>query len=213
MVELKLPVGVVDFARNIPDSDISLIGTTNAVLVRKDLHPHIIHLLAKALAEEHRKPGLFERAGEFPTTIDSEFDVSDIATSFYRNGPSFLHGLLPFWLVTHVQRLLAVSIAVAAILFPIFSYLPKLYTWLVRERLRSLYRRLRAIEASSQNVASPAEQSALEADLESIDRATCILGVPIRHSELYFSLKVHIDAVRTRLASNRSANPGAQVRL
>ena len=213
LVELRLPEGVIDFARNIPDADVNLIGTTNAVLVRKDLHPHIVHLLAKALAEEHRTPGLFERAGEFPTTIDPEFDVSDIAMSFYKNGPSFLHGLLPFWLVTHVQRLLAVSIAVAAILFPIFSYAPKLYAWLVRERLRSLYRRLRAIEASSQNVASPAEQSALEADLESIDRATSILGIPMRHSELYFSLKVHIDHVRTRLASRRSAQPGAHGRL
>ena len=204
LVELKLPEGVIDFARNIPSTDVNLIGTTNAVLVRKDLHPHIVHLLVKALSEEHRKPGLFERAGEFPTAIDPEFDVSDIAASFYKNGPSFLHGLLPFWLVTHVQRLLAVSIAVAAILFPVFSYAPKMYTWFVRERLRALYRRLRTIEADLQNDISAANLGALEAELESVDRAATILGVPMRHSELFFSLKVHIDLVRTRLASRHA---------
>ena len=110
LVELRLPEGVIDFARNIPGTDMNLIGTTNAVLVRKDLHPHIVHILVKALSEEHRRPGLFERAGEFPTAIDPEFDVSDIAASYYKSGPSFLHGLLPFWLVTHVQRLLAVRL-------------------------------------------------------------------------------------------------------
>ena len=130
--------------------------------------------------------------------------MSDIAVSFYKSGPSFLHGLLPFWLVTHVQRLLAVSIAVAAILFPIFSYAPKIYTWFVRERLRALYRRLRTIEADLQNDTSIANLGTLEAELESVDRAATILGVPTRHSELFFSLKVHIDLVRARLASRRA---------
>ena len=204
LVELKLPEGAIDFARNIPDSDVNLIGTTNAVLVRKDLHLHIVHLLVKALAEDHRKPGLFERAGEFPTPIDPEFAVSDIAASFYKSGPSFLHGLLPFWLVTHVQRFLAVSIAVAAILFPIFSYAPKLYTWFVRERLRALYRRLRAVEASLQKDVTAPDVATFQADLNSIDRATDIIGVPMRHSDLFFSLKIHIDLVRTHLASRRT---------
>jgi hypothetical protein len=45
---------------------------------------------------------------------------------------------------------------------------------------------------------------ALEADLDSVDRATNILGVPMRHSELFFSLKVHIDLVRARLALRRA---------
>jgi TRAP-type uncharacterized transport system substrate-binding protein len=203
LVQLKLPQAVIDFARNIPGSDVSLIGTTNAVVVRKDLHPQIVLLLAQAVLEEHRKAGLFEQAGQFPTHTDPEFDVAEIAVNFYKNGHSFLHGHIPFWLVTHVHRLLAVSIAVAAIFFPLFNYAPKLYTWLVRERLRSLYRRLRTIEASLQKDVAAPELSALEADLDSVDRAANILGVPMRHSDLFFSLKVHIDLVRTRLGSRR----------
>jgi len=204
LVQLRLPQRVIDFAANIPDTDVTLIGTTNAVLVRKDLHPQIVLVLAQALTEEHRRPGLFERAGEFPTQIDSEFDISDVPVDFYKNGHSFLHGLLPFWLITHVKRLLAVSIAAAAIFFPIFSYAPKLYTWLVRARLRLLYRRLRAIEASLQRDITVEQQSALESDLDAVDRAASTLGVPMRHSELFFSLKVHIDSVRTRLRMRRA---------
>jgi hypothetical protein len=58
-----------------------------------------------------------------------------------------------------------------------------------------------------QKNATAAELSALKADLESVDRAASILGVPMRHSELFFSLKVHIDLVRARLASR-----GAELR-
>src|SRR4029079_13580822 len=138
----------------------------------------VVSLSPQAVTEEQRSPGRFERAGEFPTQIDSEFDISDVAVDFYRNGHSFLHGLLPFWLITHVKRLLAVSIAAAAIFFPIFSYAPRLYTWLVRARLRLLYRRLRAIEASLQRDITAEQQSALESDLNDVDRAASTLGVP-----------------------------------
>jgi len=48
------------------------------------------------------------------------------------------------------------------------------------------------------------QQSALESDLEDVDRAASILGVPMRHSELFFSLKAHIDLVRSRLGSRRA---------
>jgi hypothetical protein len=89
-------------------------------------------------------------------------------------------------MTNYAQRALAVLAAVVAIVLPMFSYAPRLYRSLVENRLRSLYRRLRAIEASLQKDSTVAEQAALEADLESVDRATNILGVPMRHSELFF---------------------------
>ena len=64
-------------------------------------------------------------------------------------------------------------------------------------------RRLRAIEASLHKDVTVAEVSTLEADVESVDRAINILGGPMRHSELFFSLKAHIDLVRDRLAMRR----------
>ncbi len=69
LVRLVLPQGVIDFEKNIPANDISLIGTTNAVLVRNDIHPALIGLLAQALKEAHSEAGLFQRVEEFPTQI------------------------------------------------------------------------------------------------------------------------------------------------
>ena len=43
--KLVLPQGVIDLEKNIPPSDVNLIGSTSAFLVRKDLHPELIYLL------------------------------------------------------------------------------------------------------------------------------------------------------------------------
>ena len=90
------------------------------------------------------------------------------------------------------------------IVLPLFSYAPKLYRWLVEHRLGSMYRRLRVIEENLQKCASPSEVSALEAELESVDRAITIFGVPKAHSEIFFNIKAHIDVVRSRLEARRT---------
>src|SRR5208282_3537911 len=91
LVRLVLPQGVIDLERDIPPADVNLIGTTNAVLVREDLHPEIIDLLAKALMEVHAGAGTFQHAGEFPTPSDPEFTMADGAREFYKTGPTFLN--------------------------------------------------------------------------------------------------------------------------
>jgi len=62
------------------------------------------------------------------------------------------------------------------------------------------YRRL-SIEASLQDCTSSSEVSALEAELESVDREIHLLDVPMQHSQLFFSIKSHVDDVRARLAA------------
>jgi TRAP-type uncharacterized transport system substrate-binding protein len=117
LVRLILPRGAIDYEKKIPASDIVLFATTNAVLVRNDLHPALISLLAQALVETHNKPGLFQRTDEFPTQTDPEFSIAPAALDFYKNGPSFLNKYLPFWVVPHVLRLLAVLLAGGATFF------------------------------------------------------------------------------------------------
>ncbi len=163
LVRLVLPQGVIDLEHNIPSKDVNLIGTTNAVVVREDLHPEIIDLLAKTLVEVHGGAGIFQRAGEFPTQTDPEFAVADGALEFYKNGSSF------------------------------------------RDRMRALYHRLRNVETSMQTDLTVAQLDALQSDLETIDRSANDLGVPIRHSDLFFDLKIHINHVRQRLGLRRAA--------
>ena len=201
LVRLVLPRAVIDFERIVPSTDIILIAASNVVLVRKDIHPAIIDLLARAIMETHGKPGPFQEAGEFPKPTDPEYPVSESAIDFYKNGPTFLNRYLPFWMTNYARRMIAVVAAVIAIALPLFSYAPKGYKWLVNERLNAMYRRLRSIESRLQRDVTTSEVLTLEADLDGIDRAIHSLAVPMRYSDLYFSVKSHLDLVRVRLAA------------
>jgi len=184
LYRLSLPQGVFDIAGNIPPNDVSLIATTVHVLIRDDLHPAIVRLLLQTMIKEHGGPGIFQRLGDFPTSADPDFPMAESAVDFYKNGPSFLNRYLPFWLVPHVQRLLAVLLAAGAIAYPIFSFAPKLYQWFLQDRMRKLYRRLRIVEKAMQKELNLSQVAALQADLENINLAAGIL--PERNSDLFF---------------------------
>jgi TRAP-type uncharacterized transport system substrate-binding protein len=150
LVRLVLPKGVVEIDPPNPPEDITLVGTTAKVLIRNDLHPAIVQLLAQAMKEEHQVSGLFQRRGEFPATEDPEFPVSQVAVDYYRNGPSFLARYLPLWMTIYAQRTITFIVAALAIVFPAFGFAPRLYEWFVQQRLRKLYRRLRVVEIALQ---------------------------------------------------------------
>ncbi len=201
LTRLELPSGVVDFERNIPGADVTLIGTTSSVLVRGDVHPEIIGLLARALVEVNSEPGVFQQFGEFPTQTDPEYPMAESAHDFYKNGPSFLQRYLPFWVSNYARRTLAILVTAIAIVVPIFSYAPKLYLWFLRRRIIQLYRELRVVEHGLQSGLLEPQVIALEGDLERIDRASTAL--PMRHSDLFFALNAHIGVTRTRLRAMR----------
>jgi TRAP-type uncharacterized transport system substrate-binding protein len=205
LVRLVLPQGVIDLEHNIPSADINLIGTTNAVVVRGDLHPEIIDLLAKTLVEVHNGAGIFQRAGEFPTQTDPEFPVADGAREFYKDGPSYLNEYLSYWTVSLIKKIIAVILSCTVILVPFSNLAPKLTRWVVSDRMRYLYRRLRIVEAKMQADLTASQLDALQSELEEIDQTASNLGVPIRHSDLFFELKIHINLMRQRLGSRRAA--------
>ena len=205
LVRLTLPKGAIEIDPPNPPDDVTLLGTTSKVLIRNDLHPAIVQLLARTMKEEHEGPGLFQRAGEFPTSFDPEYPMSQIAIDYYRNGPSLLPKYLPFWMTIYAQRAMAFLVASAAIVFPVFGFAPRLYAWFVQERMRRLYRRLRIVENALQAELSVAQVEALQNELTDLDRATSV--VPVRNSDLYFMFRYHLDRTRARLveAQNQTA--------
>lgn len=204
LVRLVLPQGVIDLEHNIPPNDVNLIGTTNAVVVRENLHPEILDLLAKTLVEVHGGAGIFQRAGEFPTQTDPEFAVADGAREFYKNGPSYLNKYLSYWTVSLTKKIIAVILSCAVVLVPFSRIVPNISTWVVRDRMLGLYRRLRFVEAEMQPDLTASQIDVLQSDLERIEQSANNLGVPIRHSELLFELKAHINLVRQHLGSRRA---------
>lgn len=101
-------------------------------------------------------------------------------------------------MVTHVERLITVLLAAAAIVFPIFNFTPKLYQGFLQSRMRKLYRRLRIIENEMETQLTEAQVAALQSDFENIVRMARILSV--RYSDLFFDFNRHIESTRARLA-------------
>jgi TRAP-type uncharacterized transport system substrate-binding protein len=209
LVHLTLPAGAVDFAKNIPPADLNLIGTTNAVLVRDDLHPQIVYLLTQALMQIHNDASLLRTAGEFPTQRDPEYLMADAARDLYRNGPTFLNRYLPFWAANYIRRVAAMLVASIAVILPAFGYTPRLYAWFREQRLRTLYRRLRVIEHTLEQEPFSGDVEVLQQELDEIDRATRIL--PMGDSDLFFMFRQHLELTRSRLQRLLSKNEEEQI--
>jgi TRAP-type uncharacterized transport system substrate-binding protein len=99
LVRLVLPRGVIDYENHIPSADLTVIATTNGVVVRKETHPAIIDLLLQTMLEEHAGASIMHPAGYFPTQTDPEYPMAQRALDFYKDGPSFLNKYLPLWMV------------------------------------------------------------------------------------------------------------------
>jgi len=199
LVRLVLPQGAIDLERNQPMLDVELLATTNAVLVREDLHPDLVQLLTRVLVAEHGQAGLFQRAGEFPLNSDPEYPMAAAALRYYKQGPSFLQRLLPLSMAVQVERMAALLLSAAALFFPLFNYAPRIYRWWIRERLHLPYRQLRAVEARLQEPISELDAARLLRELDALSDKVRQLGVPSRHSDLFFELQSDIQLVHMRL--------------
>src|ERR1700751_2890089 len=144
--KLTLPSGVIDVAHDIPEKEVALVGTKAMLAARDGLHPALIELLVGATHEIHGGQGLFEEAGEFPGTNRVALRVSTDADQHKRFGPSFLYRYLPFWLATLAERAIIILVPLAAVLLPLFHYLPQLLRWRVRSRIYRWYGELALLE-------------------------------------------------------------------
>jgi hypothetical protein len=154
---------------------------------------------SQTMKEEHGGPGLFQRAGEFPMSTDLQYPMAQIAVDYYKDGPSLLAKYLPFRMAIYARRTIALLIATLAIVLPVFGFAPRLYGWFVQERLRKLYRRLRVVENAMQVELTIPQAEALQSHLVDIDRVAS--AVPMRHSDLFFIFRYHLDQTRSRLAA------------
>lgn len=196
-VRLVWPKGIVEIDPPNPPNDMTLLGVTLKVIIRSDVHPVIVQILARTLQEEHRRPGTFSTCWRISKEHRSGISLSQIAIDYYKNGPSFLQEYLPFWMTIYARRAIAFLVAMLAIALPVFSFAPKLYGWFVQERLRTLYGRIRLVENALEGEVTVLKAEALQKELADIDRATN--DVPMRNSDFYLIMRYHIDQMRSRL--------------
>ena len=191
-----LPVGAVDLVRNVPDHEIALVAATATVVVRSTTHPAHIDLLLQAAREVHRRPGIFNRPGDFPQPIGVDFPLAPEAERYYKSGKPFLQRYLPFWAATLLDRLFVMLIPLFAILIPVIRFAPTIYGWRVRSRIYRRYGELKFLEADVESNPQQHSQTEWLGKLDVIERDINRLPVPLTFSDMLFTLRSHIALVR-----------------
>ena len=206
VTKLTLPSGVIDITHDIPQKDVALIGTKEMLVARDGLHPALVDLLLDAAREIHGGQSFFEEASDFPSTTPVDLRVSAEADRHKRFGPSFLYQYLPFWLATLAERAIIILLPLAAILFPLFNYLPQFLRWRVRSRIYRWYGELALLERDVATRAGALPKEKWLADLDRIERAVSRLRVPTAFASEAYTLRGHIDIVRNAVMARISSS-------
>jgi TRAP-type uncharacterized transport system substrate-binding protein len=205
--KLTLPTGVGDLAMNRPPADVVLLAPKASLAVRADLHPAIQYLLLNAAVQVHSQPGIFQKAGQFPAAESIDLPVSGEAQRFYKTGRPFLQEHLPFWIATLVEKILVVFVPMAALLYPMFKFLPQIYDWIMQLKIRRLYDEMRLIESEMGAEGYGHDADVMIAKLDRLDERANRLRLPRVYASMLYTMRMHINLVRSRLASPPDRQP------
>lgn len=196
---IVLPMGSFDLARNLPDHDVTLVAPTANLVVRDDIHPALVNLLMDAATDITGDAGLLRHEGEFPSPKGVDIPLSVDAERYMKNGPSFLHKHLPFWLAVWVDRLVVLLIPLVAVLLPVMRLAPSVYAWRIKSRIYRWYGRLKQLEFELDLDGSQLDAAGALLRLDDIERGVSQIRTPLAFSENLYNLRSHIELVRHRL--------------
>lgn len=201
---LKLPEGVMDFEKNIPDRDTLLIAPAANLVVRKDFHPALVALLLGAAVEIHSPPGLFQDINEFPSNKYIDFPLNKDAQRFFRYGPTFLKKYLPFWAAVFIDRIKVMFLPLITLLIPLIRFLPPSFRWRVRSRIYRWYSSLDEVDFRGRQSTSLDEIKSLIMELAKIEKEVTNLSVPLSYSGELYNLRIHIAHVQESLRKTQA---------
>lgn len=203
---VTLAQGVFDLKADVPPKDVQMLAARANLVIRDDLHPALTNLLLQAAAEIHSGPGIFNGPGEFPSAAATDFPLSEEAQRYYKSGKPFLQRYLPFWLANLVERMLVFLIPLLGVVVPVVKFLPTILTWGRRRRINRWYGELKKFEQElASRELSQAELTQHLRRLDEIEEAARELRLPLDFSDQVYTLRQHVDFVRSRLAGAHAA--------
>lgn len=197
--KLQLPMGSIDFGKNIPPQDVYLVGPTVELLARPHLHPALSDLLLEAAQEVHGGASLLKRKGEFPSALERDFPISAEATRYYKSGKTFLYASLPFWLASLVNPILVAIVPMIVLLIPGLKAIPFVFRLRVRLKIYRWYRTLLALEREVLDQAGAARHEDLLVRLDYIEQGVNQMKVPVSFADQFYALRGYIAFVRNQL--------------
>jgi TRAP-type uncharacterized transport system substrate-binding protein len=204
--KLSLPKGSLDFGKDIPPEETTLIGPTVELIARDSLHPALSDLLLEAAREVHGGSSLFRKRGEFPAPQEHEFRISPDASRYYTSGKSFLYRTFPYGIASVIARIIAFVVPLALLLIPALRMAPAIYRWRMESRIHRWYRALLDLERDAFNPSvDPKRREDLLKHLDHIESAVNKIIVPASFGDLFYGLRGHICFVRNTLLSQHPA--------
>jgi hypothetical protein len=204
--KLQLPMGSIDFGKNIPAQNVTLLGPTVEIIARPNLHPALSDLLLDAAREVNGNARLFQHKGEFPVGTRFNYPISQDAANFYnRNGKSFLYNKLPFWLASLLTRVMVSFVPLVLVMIPTIRAIPAIYRWRVRMVLNRRYRLLLGVEREARQPMTTERHRELSARLDSLEQTVNKTKVPASFADQFYNLRGHIQFVRAKLAAPPAA--------
>jgi TRAP-type uncharacterized transport system substrate-binding protein len=195
---VTLPRGGIDIARDLPPRDVTLLAPAANLVVRRDLHPALVHLLVSAAVEIHAPGGAFQRYRQFPSLQGTDLPVHPVAKQDLTQGPSLLYRYLPFWWASLLARI-AYLLPAAAVLLSVARYAPPFLSWLVHTRINRHYGELRYLEDELDHAGADADALDFARRLDAIEEHAARLSTPVSFSPRLYTLRAHVALVRRKI--------------
>jgi TRAP-type uncharacterized transport system substrate-binding protein len=204
--KILLPTGSIDFGKNLPAQDITLIGPTVEFIARKGLHPALSDLLLEVAQEVHGKSSLLQKRGEFPAPLEHEFQISEDAARYYKSGKGLISRTVQsFWLASLLNRILVAIVPIILVVVPAVRFLPLAYRWSIQLKIYRCYRPLLMLEREATGRLTAEQEEAMRLRLDEIEQAVNQLRVPASFADQFYALRGHLAFVRRRIESTSRA--------
>jgi TRAP-type uncharacterized transport system substrate-binding protein len=159
---LTLTAASIDFARQIPHKDISLLATTTNLAISKEMHPALQVMLLAAVRDAQRTSQNIFLSNEenFPAYMDTSIPISEAASDFYDYGVPQTMRYLPFWLAGLIDRIWVYVLALLAIIIPLSQFNFNLRSLRFGMRIEKIQRELLTYEQELNSQVIPPDRVA-----------------------------------------------------
>src|SRR5574343_2116571 len=196
-----IPRGSLNLVKLDPPQDIHMIASTITLLVEKNMHPAIQQLFLQAADKTSQNvEGFFDRTDQFPAYIDKSIPLSEVAQRFYDKGAPWLTGMLPFWIVSYIDRMWLFVLGLFAIVLPLFRLLPNYRLFRSRQLLSDDYDELKIIEERMYAATSVEQLRYLSERLELLDGELGDVWVSSDETNRFYTMKRAVGLVRREIA-------------
>jgi TRAP transporter TAXI family solute receptor len=198
--------GSIRIAENDPPEVKNLVTVASVLASREDLHPDLQLLLLRATIDAHGQTfDMFPSSEVFPDVEGLSLPVSPVTLQFVTEGQTILQRYLPFWIASPLERFYLLVVPIALLLFPLVRSTPGFYSFVMRRRINTWYKRIHQMELEIDQY-TIAELDARLAELEGMDQeVTDSLKVSTGHLPDVYNLRYHISFTVEGLRKRRKS--------